>query len=349
MASSNATWPKFTPRWGRLPVEQYLIRNWNHSSPESTDQQRLRLIREYIHLDGIPKEWDPTDFGEAWYEPDPNDADPAYAPKRIPTEAEVETILRPWRSQHLRRRAWEIWCDKDRGYPVVLRTYYGNGDEGDRKFMEYIQVSDALDALADCRALNDAEAFDFGSDWRRIFDILPEIAGCRYHQPEYDASDINNVVQIGSSDYHPRRPDQEVLEDDYADLEEEIQNLKAEHSDWKDDPDVLLEPGDTTMRSLLRTATVSWIIVVDEKTFSTDELLITYLDMHQNVTVEGRLELDQGYIDEMLMRWEDGGRPLGFVMENGMVGERYKLSSELGRRFFRLTENLEYQADNATP
>jgi hypothetical protein len=231
---------------------------------------------------------------------------------------------------------------------VVLRTYYGNEGEGDRKFTEYIQVSDALDAVADCRALNDAEIFDFGSDWWRVFDVLPEIAGCRYHQPGYDASDINNVIEIESSGYYPRRPDPEVLDDDYADLEEEIANLKAEHPDWKDDPDVLLEPGDTTIRSLLRAATISWIIIVDEKTFSTDELLFKYLDMHQNVTVEGRLELDQGYIDEMLMRWEDGGRPLGFVMENGTVREGYRLSNESGRRFFRLTEDLEYQADNAT-
>ncbi|KAL4746451.1 hypothetical protein BDW72DRAFT_210399 [Aspergillus terricola var. indicus] len=348
MASSGAMLPKFTPCWGRLPVEQYLIRYWNHSSSEPNDQQRLRLAREYIHLDQIPKEWDPTDFGEAWYEPDPSDTDPAFAPKRIPTEHEVKTILRPWRSQHIRKRAWEIWCAKDRGYPVMLRTYYGNGEEGDNKFTEYIQVSDTYEGAADCHALNDAELFNFGSDWRRIFDILPEIAGCQYHQPKYDATGINNVVEIGQSAHYPGRHDQEML-DDYADLEEEILTSKAEHPDWKDDPDILLEPGDTVIRSLLRTATISWIIIVDEETFRTDTLLFKYLDMHQNVTVEGRLELDQGYIDEMLMRWEDGGRPLGYMMENGTVGERYKLSTESGRRFFRLSDDLEYQADNASP
>jgi hypothetical protein len=110
---------------------------------------------------------------------------------------------------------------------------------------------------------------------------------------------------------------------------------------------VLLEPGDTTIRSLLRTATLSWIIIVNETTFKTDEFLIVYFDMHQSVTVQGRLELDQGYIDELLMRWEDGGRSLGIVMENGMVGEKYRLSSEDGRRFFRLSEDLEYKGKDA--
>ncbi|RDW70551.1 uncharacterized protein DSM5745_08062 [Aspergillus mulundensis] len=347
-SSTSATWPNFTPRWGRLPIEQYLIRHWNHSSPEPNNQQRLRLIHAYIHLDKVPQEWDPTDFGEAWYEPDPNDTNRAFGPTRIPTDTEIEVILRPWRSHDLRKRAWEIWCGRDRGYPVMLRTYY-DGEEGGAKFTEYTRVSETYHAVTDCLALCDAQLFNFGSEWRRVFDILPEIAGCRGHQTDYDASDINNVVGIGRrlSAYYPRRPDRDMLEDDYAELEDEIENSKAECPDWKENPDILLEPGDTAIRSLLRTATISWVIVVDEKAFRTDELLVIYFDMYQDVTVEGRLGLDQGYLDEMLMRWEDGGRPLGFVMENGTVGERYRLSNESGRRFFRLSDDYEHQAGDA--
>jgi hypothetical protein len=324
-------------------------RYWDHSSSELIDEQRLRLVREYIHLDRIPKEWDPTDFGEAWYEPDANDSDPEFAPRRIPTDLEIETILRPCRPQHLRKRAWKIWCDKGHGYPVMLRTYYGNGGDGDRKFTEYTQVSDHYDGVADCYALNDADILNFSSDWRRIFDILPEIAGCKDHEPEDDASGIKNRVEIGQSACYSRRPDQEMLDLDYEGLGEEIENSKAEYPDWKDNPDILLEPGDTAIRSLLRTVTLSWIIIVDEKTFTTDELWVMYLDMHQNVTVEIRLELDQGYIDEILMRWEDGYRPLGYAIENGTVGEKYRVSNESGRRFFRLTDDLEYQVDGETP
>jgi hypothetical protein len=212
-----------------------------------------------------------------------------------------------------------------------------------------MQVSDTLDARADVYALNDRELFNFGSDWRRIFEILPEIAGCKDHQVTYDASDINNVIEIGASAYYSRRPDQEMLDMDFVDLAEEIENGKAEHPEWKVDLDVLLEPGDTTIRSLLRTATLSWIIIVDETTFKTDEWLIVYFDMHQSVTVEGRLELDQGYIDDLLMRWEAGGRPLGIIMENRTVGEKYRLSSVEGGRFFRLTDDLEYKGEGAYP
>ncbi|KAL2835976.1 hypothetical protein BJY01DRAFT_252220 [Aspergillus pseudoustus] len=200
MASSNGT--------TTLGPSSSRTRYWDLSSPETTDQQRLCLIRECIHLDQIPKEWDPTDFGEAWYEPGPNDADPAFAPKRIPSEHEVETILPP-------------------GDRSISES--GRGRSGDSKFSEHIQAFNTSNNVADCYALNDAEAFNFGfgSDWRRIFDILPEIAGCHYHKPDYDASDINTGVEIGSSAYYPRRPDQEMLDDDYAGLEEEIKNSKA--------------------------------------------------------------------------------------------------------------------------
>ncbi|KAL3430687.1 hypothetical protein BDV09DRAFT_189070 [Aspergillus tetrazonus] len=280
--------PNFTPCWGRLPVEQYLIRHWDHSSTEPIDRQRLRLIQ----------------FGEAWYEPDPNDANPAFAPKRIPTDHEVKVILSPWGSHDLRKRAWEIWCGKDWGYPVMLRTYCGNVEEGDRKFAEYTQVSEIYRVVADCLVLSDAEIFNFGSDWRRIFEILPEIASCKGHQPDYDASDITNY-------------------DDYADLENEIRDSKAKYPDWKEDPDISLEPGNTVIRLSLQTTAIS-----------TDELLIISLDVYQDVTIWGRLGLDQGYIDEMFMRWEDGGRPLGLVMENGTVGERYRLSKSREGGFF---------------
>ncbi|KAL4746063.1 hypothetical protein BDW72DRAFT_198064 [Aspergillus terricola var. indicus] len=176
----------------------------------------------------------------------------------------------------------------------MLRTYYGNGEECGRKSTEYAQVSETYHAVVDCLTLSDAKVFNFGSDWRRVIEILPEVAGY----------------------------------DDYVNLEDEIQNSKAEYPDWKDDPDILLGPGDTAVWLSLQTTTILWIIIVDEKAFNIDELLIIYLDMYRDVTVEGRLERDQCYIDWMFMRWEDGGRQLGFVMENGTVGADDAKSSE---------------------
>jgi hypothetical protein len=167
-------------------VEQYLIVNlpfcianygfssqvqryWNYSSLESITDQRKRLVHEHMQLEDVPEEWDPTNFN----------LHPSQNPNRIPTAEEITTILKPWHSDDLRRRAWEIWCGRDKGPPVVLRTYYGNGDEGGAQLTEYIEASATLDMEADWAVLNNAERFDFGSDWRRVFSVLPEIAGCR--------------------------------------------------------------------------------------------------------------------------------------------------------------------------
>jgi hypothetical protein len=68
-----------------------------------------------MQLDSIPKEWDPAEHGMY----------PERQPTRFPTEDEIDTILRPWRSDDMRRRAWQIWCGANSEASVMLRTYYG--------------------------------------------------------------------------------------------------------------------------------------------------------------------------------------------------------------------------------
>ncbi|BDD62830.1 hypothetical protein MPDQ_005333 [Monascus purpureus] len=47
---------KTGPPWGDLAVEQYFITNWDHSSAETPDQQRKRLVAEFLDLKLIPAE-----------------------------------------------------------------------------------------------------------------------------------------------------------------------------------------------------------------------------------------------------------------------------------------------------
>jgi hypothetical protein len=73
----------------------------------------------------------------------------------------------------------------------------------------------------------------------------------------------------------------------------------------------------------------------------TDELLVIYFNAKQMVTVQGRIALDQGYLDETWTTREDGVL-CGPVIEQGTVGDKYLLTTERGRRFFRSTDDLEY-------
>jgi hypothetical protein len=262
-----------------------------------------------MQLEEVPREWDPTEFNLY----------PSHKPTRIPTVEEITVILRPWRSDDLRRRAWQIWCGRDRGPPVVLRTYYDNAaEEGDAAFAEYTRVSENLDMVADWAALNNAELFNFGSDWRRIFNILPEIAGCR--------------------ETFSRRPIQGIIDMCLPDVKGSIEEAKMANPQWKEDPSLLFEEGQSPLRSILAASSVSWIFIVDEHTFDTEELLVVYFDMNQDVTIQGRLEVDQAEIDDLLLSWELGS-PEGMVIDQGVVGDKYLLSTKSGRKCFGLTES----------
>jgi hypothetical protein len=89
---------------------------------------------------------------------------------------------------------------------------------------------------------------------------------------------------------------------------------------------------------MLSASSLSWIFIVDKQTLATDELFVVYLDMNQNVTIEGRLEVDQVEIDDLLLSWELGS-PEGIVIDSGRVGDKYLLSGEPGRKYFGLTES----------
>ncbi|KAL4746390.1 hypothetical protein BDW72DRAFT_210443 [Aspergillus terricola var. indicus] len=247
----------YIPIWGQLPVEQFLIRNWDSSCPESADCQRKLL--------------DTAEHGMY----------PERQPKRIPTEDEIDNILRPWRSDDMRRRAWQIWCGANSEAPVMLRTHYGgssNPAEGsnddsrhgndDVKMVEFAQCCELYAMGADWSVLNDAHLFNLGADWKQVFYILPEIAGCK-------------------RDYE-RTIDPERLDRKFAGLEAALDEAKSE--------------------GLLFTATMSWIWIVDKEAFETEQLLV------------GRMEFDQGYLDELTLNWYEGAPP-GTVIEEGSVGD----------------------------
>ncbi|KAL2811881.1 hypothetical protein BJX63DRAFT_443865 [Aspergillus granulosus] len=293
----------FIPRWGQLPVEQYLIRYWDYSSSESVDGQRKRLVREYMQLEEIPKEWDPTQFTEY----------SERQPERIPTAEEVATILRPWRSDDMRKRAWHLWAGENFYAPIMLRTYYENGSE------------DNYADSADWAVLDDAELFNYGSDWKQILSVLPEI--------------------IGFSMAYRRASSQAKLDRALPKLKGAFTRAKREHPGWKQDVNLLLI-GNRYARDLLCSVSMGWLWIVDEEAFETDKLLVVYLDAKQDITVQGRMDVDQGDMDEILLKWYDRVPP-GPIFDEGTVGDNYRLDTESGREFFRLTESdLEDEADS---
>ncbi|KAB8237921.1 uncharacterized protein BDW43DRAFT_321108 [Aspergillus alliaceus] len=287
----------YLPRWGELPIEQYLIRHWDHAVTESPDQQRVQLVRQFLDLDEIPQEWFPTQESE----PLP----------RTPTEEEINAILRPWRSADLRRRAWHIYTNVT-DEPIFLRTHYN--PEDDEKMDHWACVSEEFEDQAWWACLNNAQLYNFGSDWQRVYDILPEIAGPSAEGPV-------SLDNLSSTRSH------------FKTWLSEAKRIELEH--WKKDPHRYIE---VKAAGLLRAVTTRYILLADQEAFETDgRLRLIYLDNKRNIVRETRVDADGQTITDIIMAWFELTDPS--EVEDGITGDRYRVTGDLGRELYQLTES----------
>ena len=174
-----------TPAWGALPVEQYLIvsqarphrGSWRvsgaldkiHTNQPTTASAEMGLLLR-------------AELVAAYLDEDVLDPE-LLAPTRVPTAAEIASILGPWRSQKLRRIAAALLGSRaDRCY--LLRTYYGGSEADDIKLRTWLDLQPAVGDKYQivppwhewfC-VLDDPELFHFGDDWQEVYDVLPELA-----------------------------------------------------------------------------------------------------------------------------------------------------------------------------
>ncbi|RMJ24446.1 hypothetical protein PHISP_04696 [Aspergillus sp. HF37] len=276
-------------------------RLWDFSSLETADTQRLRLIHQFLDLDEIPAEWDPTlHAGES-----------EVLPSRIPTVEEVDTILRPWRSDNVRKMAWKIWGSHN-GQPILLRTHYD--PQNDDKVAELLLISDEFDEKnAWWAILDDHDLFDFGDQWWLVFDILPELAG---------------PLQIYS-----RLPLPEFVTRGRQSLKAKLPRLKLT-DEWKTNPYTCIEAATTFFR---RTLTNGYFTIADREGFKTNTVRLVYLDGKQNIVQETRMDFDEQTFTDIAVEWDQLSLPVE-LWEEGTVGEKYRANGELGRELYQLDD-----------
>ncbi|RYP24056.1 hypothetical protein DL765_000784 [Monosporascus sp. GIB2] len=139
-------------------------RHWDATSPLDPAEQRRVLIHAFLDEESLPEEWFPR----------------GNSISRAPTSDEILEVLEPWRPLKLRRIATEISRNQGKGDLIILRTYYGgDSDERMAEILEEDELSDAFFSpdIQWWRVLNDPELFDFGDDWERVLEILPELVG----------------------------------------------------------------------------------------------------------------------------------------------------------------------------
>ncbi|KAL3494686.1 hypothetical protein BJX62DRAFT_233977 [Aspergillus germanicus] len=276
------------PQWGQLPAEQYLIRHWDHASDESGAQQRTRLMQEFLKLDVIPEDLDPTYFG----------VHPDKTWSRIPTAEGIATILQPWRPEQIRWRAWKLWRDEKDPEPPLLRIYYDPKD--DERVKSWADISENYSDVSYWAILDDPDLFDFEkSDAKSSW--LQWILSCRVPIDEGVAG--------------------KFLRQRLAKVKASLDYVKRDHPGWRNDPNILITDNYSAL-ALLHYISHTQILIADKETFETNELLYVHLDGKQNVTMQGRIELTAERLDQIAGDEVHQEMP-GDVWEEGSVGEGF--------------------------
>jgi hypothetical protein len=281
-----------TPPWGYSPIERYLLTNWSATTSSSSlpsSSQRQALVRAYLASDSYLRNIQPTDTPDFSFSTHFEEH-----PSITPTEAQINEILAPWRSATQREVA--IACGT--GFDVVwLRTCYSEGSEA--KYRRILDDPDLDLAMAfgdDKFLLDDARLYDFGEEWRKVLDVLPEMVV----KPE-----LRELIQS------EREKSREMV----AGASEEERELVLE---WR--------------RLCIQELHVStYIIVVDEEALETGLLLFAFLDAHGEVVRQVRLE--PGVTQEVSGGWFGRGGWQSYF-EEGIVGRKYEPDSEEGRSIY---------------
>ncbi|KAJ5347425.1 uncharacterized protein N7506_000678 [Penicillium brevicompactum] len=303
---------KTGPPWGHMALEQYFITEWKWISKETPDQQRARLVKQFIDLQHIPRAWAEVHLGDT-------------STLRVPTMEEIDIILRPYRPDILRWHGYNMYHNMylDHQAPVLLRTYYSTDQfwrpKHDKVMKEWAD-SDGYKDQSWWGVLDNQEYFDFGSNWRRIYDILPEVSN-----PIPWRSEIAGLATRGCSPEFVDGPLRSMFKNDIAFTKDD------DPTAWHEKRDTLIE----SAGALLQNEVVdTYLFIADLEAFESNRLRLLYLDPFRNIVREGRLDAEGEGIGYVMDSWA-GSLPL---YRHSVAGDKYRVNGELGKVLYQLTE-----------
>jgi len=272
---------KILAPWGSLPAEQYLIRKWDQYPALAPLERRHQLIRDFLALDLIPSEWDavrPVGPGT-----------PRALDIRTPTEAEIETILRPWRPASVRSLAAHIWATES-GDDFVdstwIRTFYDpNQDEVWNDLLSGAPDNDLFTNYSYPPSQGLSEPSIFSSPgltpeqaWNRALFFLPEFAS-RVAVDLYDR-DLNNTA---NDDYNVELR---------AEAQAEVRELGFPVTRHADEGCSGVDSY-TSLKSLQMNFTSRNVVIVDAEALETGKVCVLALDVKGNVVRWWRFEPEE--------------------------------------------------------
>ncbi|KAK4176563.1 hypothetical protein QBC36DRAFT_301027 [Triangularia setosa] len=274
---------KVSPPWGHLPAEQYLLHNWDHSSPLPPSEQTKSLIAQFLSLPTIPREWDTVI----------ERFDGSILNLRHPTQEEITNILAPWRPQFIRLVADTLFSNRSSSVDITddavwVRTHYptDNPDAAEtasKRWRELVNQSDMFytdeEIASPKRTLNDTGLFNFLEEmpWQeivgRVLMLLPELATSVEDPYSYSRKTIAEMTKESEWDETMRKGLREWVREynpvptDGTRMEEWQRRVMSAYE----------------VKKLQRSAINRGFVVADRRMFETGEPLFLMLDVNGDI------------------------------------------------------------------
>lgn len=161
------------PPWGSLALDCFTIDKWTSNLDISDGEQRIELVGKYLNAGSL---------GRKQY------AERAARSSVKPTDAKVETILKPLRSSALRSVASTLTNLPDSSGPVWLRIDYENEERRQDFCRLELDCVDSGDGLREESVILSDEHYYNVDSWQKVLDYLPEIVVNHHKEQEVTES-----------------------------------------------------------------------------------------------------------------------------------------------------------------
>lgn len=277
------------PAWGTLGLDVFFLEKWRFASELPDHEQRHHLIHTYLSLGHSGRH--------------PYILKAAINPPQ-PTSSQMSQILLPLRPPALRN----FICQSDVGDDFIwLNIDYPPNKDAHAEFFAFLPEVDAYENLTDDGTiLSDSRFYNFGDDWRKVLDVLPEILDPRQHDP-------SEAPVMPDRGRHRRK------------LEREYMTALSSNK------------GEMVAKAVLErqqhSCVARLLVVEDKETHTTDErrMLAVWLDEYGNVVRESRVT-PQAVCDYLSIVGEAMG-PENEDWLEAIVGPKYVQGAEFGPPF----------------
>ncbi|RMY46582.1 hypothetical protein D0865_09203 [Hortaea werneckii] len=149
--------------WGSLPLERFVLAKWATLATDDPDHRRHQLAQQFTAIGHSGRV---MHVAGSFRAPDTD----------LPPQADWESILAPLRTDFQRQLASPSSFQPE-GFTcfgiIWLRTCYDEGTAGaHQRLLNELNEEMALEV--DQNILDDAALYDYGDDWCRIFEVVPE-------------------------------------------------------------------------------------------------------------------------------------------------------------------------------